>query len=239
MQVARTSTRRAGVASALIVVGGLGFISAVGVYSMVPATKAVRPAQPQEIGAVLILAGIDPESLAAAGFSGTDCDAIFDNAQVYCLQSDRMTDFSLAHKAVNEAKARAVKPPVQGQGDLPTVAQAQGTLDDLREAAFTFLMTGRNPDKTEVLRKIRANKQTWKISEPYLAIDRTDAQWLALRGALAAQRFAARKGIELAQAPAAVIAEADANQTVALAKIDFASNLAGVKQAWDSHTHPQ
>jgi hypothetical protein len=257
MHVARSSSRRAGVVSALVIAGGLAFVGAVGVYSMASANpanptntgagagagaaasgaKPKKPAQPQEIGAVVILAGIDAGSLAAAGFSGSGCDTVFENADVYCLQSDRITDFALAHKALNEAKARAVKPPVQGQGELPTVAQAQGALNDLRENAFTALTAGLDTDKVAKLRKIRANKQTWHISEPYLTVDGTDEQWLALRGALAAQRFAARKGIELDAGPAAVIAAADADQNVSAAKTDYASNLPSVNQAWSTHTH--
>jgi hypothetical protein len=223
-----------------------GTLSASGESTLASAPAAPRaPAQPQEIGAVVILAGIDAESLAAAGFSGVDCDSVFDAAGAYCLQSDRMADFSLAYKALNEAKARCVKPAVlaqgqsvvQGQRDLLTVEQAQGAVDDLREGAFSFMTTGLDADKLTKLRKIRTNKATWHISEPYLTVDRTDAHWLSLRGALAAQRYAARKGVELDQTPAAVIAAADGDETVAAAKSDFASNLPSVKQSWSTHTH--
>jgi hypothetical protein len=247
------SGRRASVTSAILVCAGIAIIGGVAVWSFAGVTKSggaggnpttgsaggsapVRPAQPQEIGAVIILAGIEVDGLAAAGFTGTDVDTIFETASAYCLQADRITQFALAHKAVNEAQARVVKPPVEGQRDLPTVDQAQGTLTDLRDSAYSFLTTGLDAGKLAKLSKIRTNKH-WGLPAPYLVVDRADQDWLSLRGALAAQRAATKHGWDLEQAPAAVIAAADGDGTVSQAKTDFANNRTTVKQTWDGHSH--
>jgi hypothetical protein len=249
MHVARSSNRRAGVLSFIVVGAGLATLGTLGVLSFTSAggsasssgTPAVRPTQPQEIGAVLILSGIDAESLAAAGVSSLGCDGVFDAGSAYCLQADRLGQFQLAHRNLNLAQAVAVKPPTNGGdggggGDAPpTVAQAQGALDDLRNSAFSFLTSGLTTEQIAKLAKIRANKH-WGLPAPYLTVDRTDRQWLALRGALSQQRLCQRTGEQLPEAAAAVIATADADTTVSQAKTDFASGLAAVKQSWENHS---
>jgi hypothetical protein len=251
MHPAHSSSRRAGVLSFVLVGAGLATLGTLGVLSFASSNPAGsagagagsstvrRRAQPQEIGAVLILSGIDAEGLAAAGVSSLACDAMFEAGSTYCLQADRLGQFQLAHRNLNLAQAAAARPPrdgdINGGDPLPTVEQAQGALDDLRNSAFSFLTSGLDAEQIAKLTKIRANKH-WGLSAPYLTVDRTDREWLALRGALSQQRLCQRTGEELPQAAAAVIATADADTTVAQAKTDFASGLTAVKQSWDDHS---
>ncbi|HMN42744.1 MAG TPA: hypothetical protein PKE29_18030 [Phycisphaerales bacterium] len=202
-----------------------------------PSAPAIRPAEPQEIGAILHLLDLTPERLAAAGVSALQCDGLFDAGNAYCIQADRTHEFAVAFKALNQAQARAAKPPVAGDQQLPTVAQAGTNLDNIKRAAFTFLTTGLPPQTVSKLSRIRANAH-WSIDAPYLVVDRTDQQWLALRGALAAKRYSVRSGQHMPAAAAQVLAQADGDPAVALAKADLLGGLAGVRQAWMSHERP-
>lgn len=231
---------RGGVLAGVVAVLAGASVLATGVLVMrpsIPSAPAIRPAEPQEIGAILHLLDLNPERLAAAGVSSLQCDGLFDAGNAYCIQADRTHEFAVAFKTLNQAQARAAKPPAAGDQQLPTVAQARTNLDNIKGAAFSFLTTGLPPQTVSKLASIRANAH-WGIDAAYLVVDRTDEQWLALRGALAAKRYSDRTGQAMPEAPAQVLSQADGDPAVAQAKADLLAGLAGVRQAWMSNERP-
>jgi hypothetical protein len=187
-----------------------------------------------EIAAVLAEAGLDPQSLAAAGASGAQCDRIFDAGLTYCIGEDRIPQFQNAHKALNQAKAKAVNPSAHVDGQPVTVAQAKIALENLQNAAFQFVTSGLDRDQVATLTKIKSNRH-WGLPVKYLVADRTNQEWLALSGALASKRAAAIRGVALAQSVASVISSADSNDAVSQAATRLNTNLDGVSTSW--HTH--
>jgi hypothetical protein len=186
---------------------------------------------------LLSMIDLTPEALAAAGVSNLQCDGIFDAASAYCIQSDRIGQFQLANRNLNAAKAWAVRSPrsTRDDGEPPTVtvAQAKDALADLKQTTFQFVTSGLNPAQVQLLAKIRANSH-WGIPAPYLTVDRTNRQWMALRGALSDKRRAAETGEELSPQTAQVVADAEADPTVATAKASSDSSLNTLKQTWQS-----
>lgn len=227
------------VAGAVVLAGGVAIIHpAVSAGAAgAAAAPAQRKAAPHETAVILRFLELTPERLAAGGVSGLQCDGIFNLGGAYAIQADRMAQFQTAFKNLNQAIDRASKPPKADDRNLPTVAQAQGALEDLKSGAFEFLTNELGPQTKANLAKIRTNAH-WAIAPEYLLSDRSDREWLALRGALAAKRHADRTGDAMPEAATAVLAAADADQTVVRAKQDLGTALLAVRASWTSHERP-
>jgi hypothetical protein len=246
MKRVSASNRRGGVLALALTGVGLLSVGTVAVVSFKStgsgsantASKAPRALQPGEVATVLRLIGITPDAVAASGLTSIECESMFSVASGYCLQAERLTQLQLALRDVNLANNRAVHPsdpgPVNSQGQEITVAQAQTALDNLREAGFSFVTSGLDSRVVAKLAQIRINTH-WGIDAPYLVVARPDPEWLALRGALAAKRHAAKLGLELDAKYVASVAAADANATVAQASLDFANHFAEIRQTWRNH----
>lgn len=231
--------------SLTLAVGTLGLVAvSPSLFAAATTSKMDLEQEPQDpacVGQVLRAAGITPEALAAAGVSALEFDALVDFAQGYCLQADRVAQIQLASKNLNLAKARAVTPPSHSGGNGPggepngqppqTVAQAKTVLDSLTSDAFTFTTGSLPAEKRATLAKIRAN-QHWGLPAPYLVADRTTKQWIALRSALAAKRYADQKHTPLPEQAATVLSEAHADPAITAARSSYDSTLAARKTQW-------
>jgi hypothetical protein len=223
------------IAGAAAIATGVALIRpAVNENTGVAAAPSVRKAAPHETAVILRFLDLSPERLAAAGVSGLQCDEMFNLGTAYSIQADRMAQFSLAYKNLNQAIDRESKPPKEADRNLPTVAQCQVALEDLKTAALGFLTNELSSETKAKLTKIRSNAH-WAIAPEYLLSDRTDQQWLALRGALAAKRFSDRTGNPMPESASQVLATADADQAVVASKAALVTGLQSVKDSWKSH----
>lgn len=245
-------SRRPGGALVLVLVG-VGLVS-VGTFAAVSfkgsprgrvsvgggVTSVPRLIQPGEVATVLHLAGITPEALAAAGAGAAECESIFQTGGAFCLQAERLDQFQIAHRDLNQARNHAVHPeaaaPANASNQAITTAEAQIALDNVSNAAFTFLTTGLDPAVAARLARIKANS-TWGLPAPYLTVNRTDGQWLGLRAALAARAYANSHGLTLDSQPNELLTAAQADGTVAQALQDSAGSLASIRQSWQGHEH--
>lgn len=249
MKSVPSSNRRGGVLALLL--AGLGLLSigtvaavtfnstsSLSASSATSAAKAERKLRPGEIAVVMHLIGITPEALAAAGGTAQTCNQLFDVGMVYCLQSERLDQLQVAHRDVNLASEKAVRPDspgaVDSQGRPVTSAQARIVLNNQEQAGFAFVTTGLDPGINAKLATIKANAH-WGLPAPYLTVERTDEEWLSLRGALVDRRFATQHNTPLDPRVAQILASAEANSTVARALTDSAASLAGVSAAWRVH----
>lgn len=219
--------------------------------SAATSANAVRKVPNKDIALVMRTAGFTPEHLAAAGVTRLEFDGLADAALAYCLQADRVLGFQTAHKNLNIMRANATKVPgkrtvLEGQGVPTTLAQAQGQLDDLKNAAFNFIATELPGDKKAKLASIRANDKH-AVPAYYKVVERTDAQWLELRNALSAKRIADKQSKPCPEQATSVLSAAHGNQTVSACKDGYAAALAIIKDEWaiklprqaqDSGDHP-
>jgi hypothetical protein len=248
-----TSRRRGGIAVAAMAALALAAAGTVAAFSFTGSgttntggsatanskiAKGERKVRPGEVAVVLHLLGIHPEGLAAAGFTGQACDALFDTGMVYCLQAERLDQLQIAHKNVNMASEKAVHPDAPGATDGQdrpiTLEQAHTALADLESAGFTFVTANLDPGIASKLATIKAN-QHWGLPSAYLIVNRSDEQWLALRGALCARRYANQHGLQLEPALVQILADAEGDPTVAQALVDAAGGLGSVTQSWSTH----
>jgi hypothetical protein len=231
----------------LVVLSGLGIatvatVAAIGFRPMAAtstvATKAARKTPPADVATVLRLCGVKPEALAAAGVSSVECNELFDTANVYCLQADRLTQLSLAFASLNQAKEQAVRPGAQNVDAPPmTVAQAQTAVDNLTQTGFDFLTSSLAEGKKAKLVTIRANSW-WSLPVPYLTVNRSERDWIALRGALATKRTLDANSETVPDNVAQIVSVANGDPTVAQAQQDFDAGKDLVKQAWMARERP-
>lgn len=225
------------VAAAVLAAGSVFSVAA-----LTAAGTAERPARsgmvpPHEIAATLTLAGISPESLAAAGVSPLECQGLFDAANAYALGADRLAILREAIGELNRAKEQVVRPPANIR-DIPpdqrvSVAQRQAAVEVLIAQAFDAVTGQLTEGQTARLRSLRANAR-WSIPTPYLVTERSRAQWLELRSALDARALAERRSAEIDPHSAQVLAAADADAATAAARLDLAANREAIQALWDA-----
>jgi len=196
----------------------------------------------------LIRAGLDAKALAAAGVSANAATALVSAANAHLTDHTAALPnadaaFAAARRETDRLK-RLIESGHGAQEDVgnyqtQNTALAAATAD--RDAALAAIVAaataGLASDQKTALARIRAN-QTWKeVGVEFLVVERTEAQWVALRDALAAERIAAAAGDELPQATQTLLATARANGPVAAAHASLGTNLAGLTAAWNAAAH--
>ncbi len=158
-----------------------------------PRAVAVSPAS---VTAAAVLAGLDAESLLAAGVTTSQFATIAGDAAAHV----RDHPANLADRANGP------------------------------QAMFTALTASLTDAQRASLQTIRANRQ-WKVPAAYKLVERTPAQWVTLRDALADEAIAATKHHNLDRAVVAFLAGVRAQPAVANA-LQRANNAASTRSAW-------
>lgn len=112
-------------------------------------------------------------------------------------------------------------------------AQRQTTLDSVFAAATANLTS---PQRA-ALTRIRANRAVDHSKEfpiEFLVVERTEAQWVALRDALANEKQAVKYPDTLNEAAQTLLASARGDASVASARASLTSNLASVTSSWNT-----
>jgi hypothetical protein len=206
------------------------------------------PALVGDLDVKLIRAGLDAGALSAAGVSANAATALVSAANAHLTDHaaalpNADTAFTTARRESDRLK-RLIESGHGSQEDVgnyqtqsATLAAATADRDAALAAIVTAATAGLSSDQKTALARIRAN-QSWKeVGVEFLVVERTEAQWVALRDALAAERIAAAAGDELPQATQTLLATARANESVAAAHASLGTNLAGVTAAWNAATH--
>jgi len=118
----------------------------------------------------------------------------------------------------------------QAEGTLAQATSSRdGYLGGLRTAALATL----TPAQSVLLERIQANR-SWKLPTPYLAEDRSEADWVRLRSALAEKRISEQDEDEvLTDATQTYLAGIDSGNEVATARVLLDANIAAVQTAWN------
>jgi hypothetical protein len=196
----------------------------------------------------LIRAGLDAKALAAAGLSANTVTVLAQATLTHLTANP--TSLSAADTAYAAARResdhlkRLIESGHGSQDDVgnyqtqsATLAAATADRDAALAAIVTAATAGLSSDQKTALARIRAN-QTWKeAGVEFLVVERTEAQWVALRDALAAERIAAAAGDDLPEATQTLLATARVNESVAAAHASLGTNLAGITAAWNAATH--
>ena len=234
---------------------GLAVASALGVVAArpaVPVPKAtalslVPPAgaSTEELRWVLNELGLTAENLAAAGVTAHDVSLVVrDAADGLAASREGLRGAQASFAGVRQAKDAMDRAVQSGQASpkdvaaYPSVLHAcetgQARLRAARKGLWTRCTVRLSEQQRGMIEKIEANA-SWDVSTQYLVVNRTEPQWVQLRDAWAADRFARSQRHETPEAAAAVLSAADGDPAVLVAATNL-GNLAAIKAAWLSAT---
>lgn len=203
-----------------------------------------EPSAADELGSALFMAGIDARALTAVGVSANAVGALIDDVRE--AHATHGAALLVAEESMAQARVAsdALRRKIQGGTASPedvTAYHAQTqALATATAAKETALAACRAPleaalDNTQraQLARLRANA-SWQLPTEYLLVDRTEAQWIALRDALANEKIAPRHGESISQEQASILASARSHADVAAAKTRLSTQLAQVESAMHS-----
>jgi len=98
---------------------------------------------------------------------------------------------------------------------------------------FTAATSSLTSNQRAALVTIRANK-AWSFPEEYLVVNRSEADWIALRDALANERIAVDLPDTLSQTCQALLAAVRADPAVSFASTSVETSLTQVTSAWNT-----
>jgi hypothetical protein len=196
----------------------------------------------RELQATLHRVSLKTKHLAAAGLSGLQVATLFENAETFLQENSvalEMTDStaSTAHENVLQLRQLIVSGKAT-QEDVNSLNSAATSLQN-KESARDQILQGLFEAATEdlsaqvqtTLTTIRANAD-WELPVEFLTVNRTEAQWIQLRDALAAERISQKRNYELESDVSAFLAEARSNPSVSTAAANLQANSVAVHAAW-------
>ena len=185
-----------------------------------------------------------PRALAAAGVS---VNSILPTLQA---AADQMNGAPTALASADESYATArgaadaLATKIQGgkasQEEIASYPAAKTALESAEAARlsvidgyFTAATANLTSNQRTALITIRANK-AWGFPEEYLVVERTDAQWLALRDALSVERQAIELPDMASEAAASLLTTFRADPAVSFASTSVQTSLTQITSAWNT-----
>jgi hypothetical protein len=197
---------------------------------------------PHEVEVAIRRAGLTPERLAAAGVGAQQVTAMVVAARTYL--SDHQGDLDAADSTGGAARAerdrlqRLLESGLATENDIAALGAAQTQLDSaeaardvILEGLYAAATSGIGGEARAALVMLKAGS-VWDLPTPYLAIERSQTQWVALRDDLANLRIAAQLGEEPDPGCEDDVMDANADPAVSAASTNLANNLTDVSQAW-------
>lgn len=194
-----------------------------------------------------IRAGLDAKALAAAGMSAPGVSPLVSAVNTYLLAHP--ADLSSADEAYGNARRevdRLQRLIQSGQGTQEDVTAYQTQKAALtaatsqRAAALNAIFEAGTAGLTQgqrlALTKIRSNRN-WEVAIEFLPVERSGADWVRVREALANERISAGDGVVLDPAVASQLAIWRADPAVASATTSLGTNLPAVTSAWNAAMH--
>lgn len=194
----------------------------------------------------LIRLSLDAPSLAAAGISAQSVPQVVGAMREQLATSSGLLntldiEIGQAQNAVDQLERR-IRAGTDNEGDLQTLASARTALATATSSRTTLLTTlttaavaGHNETARARLEAIRSSS-AWELGTEYRVVARTEAEWVALRDALAHERWATSHNYELDPEPAALLAQVRNDQAVAAAISNIQANGPAVLAAWNTAT---
>ena len=214
----------------------------------IPAKKAgarttVLPL-PTDFKVKLLSAGLSPRALAAAGVSQSSIlatlQAAADQMNAAPIALDNAEETRATARNAADALARKIQSGKASQEEIASYpaaaialaaaeAACQSVLDNYFSSAISNLPVGQRT----ALTNIRANR-AWGLAEEYLVVNRSEAEWIALRDALANERIAVDLPETLSPSAQALLSTVRATPAVAASLTASQTNLPAISTAWNT-----
>lgn len=200
-----------------------------------------------EDAALMIRVGLGADALTAVGVRGADVASIVAAALAYEAQGPALGSLDASYaqaKTTVDRLRRLVRSGRGSQEDVSTLAQAKTDLENAESARQAHInamraagMAGTSAGVRAAVETIYAN-QSWRLPTVYLVKDRAQADWVALRDALATKRISENYGEPFDQAAQDTLAGVDAETEIATAKVNLDTYMAAVQTAWNEAVTP-
>jgi hypothetical protein len=195
-----------------------------------------------EVMATMAQLGLDPEALAASGVTAdqvpqlvADLRTAMAGAETGLIAADGACVKAQQSQSALEEDVRAGRGGAQALSSLKSAraaaAAAVSARDTLLESEFVAATASLGNAQTTALRAIRRNR-LWQLPMEYAAVDRTEAQWVALKDALAGERIAAARGTSPSGAAHDLFTSASNDNAVSTARSRLQASGPAVKNAW-------
>lgn len=207
-------------------------------------TEPPPPPVHTELGFKLSRAGLGAEPLAALGLGSAEVKAVVEAAEAHIALDP--TALEEAEEAYEDAKkrydvlARKVQSGRASQAEISECQQARTSCESAEAACTAILdgmfeagVAGLSSANLELLATIRANRK-WALPVQFLVEDRTEREWVDLADALDTRRIHQNYGEPFPQAVQSALAQEEAVSTVATAKVNLDTYLAGVQTTWNA-----
>lgn len=215
------------------------------VAAQIPGAPAAVTITAVEKHVALRHAGLDAQTLAAAGLSSAAATTLgqaaaqhlasnypaLRAAEAACATARRESDRLL--RLIQAGKATSAEVAAHATAKT-ALTNAEGTRDAALTALFQAATAGLTQQQRALLSTIRANAANREVPVPYRTLTRTKQEWLQLRDDLASERISLKQGTELFAPGQARLAAVRANATFASANTALATNLAAVTTAMNT-----
>lgn len=191
------------------------------------------PLDDQFIVSLLPRLSLEARALAAAGVSAEGATALSLRVRAFAAARDVKSELETLTRAANRSSSGPTDPNSPPSGGTTVEQQRQAARDgitDLLDETWTDAVSVLPEAQRELLRAIRTNAQS-DLPMEYRVVQRTTAATIALRTALAEQRFAASRGGSPSAETASLISAAEADPRVSDARSNLAINFAAIEQA--------
>lgn len=187
------------------------------------------------------LLGLTPEVMAVAGVDAAGAtQVVHDLADYLATNGPALAELLRQSTVASRAADRSRLSTTAGQTaatETAAAAVAASSLAQQRtaamEAAFAAATASLSEAQRATIRRARANKTKWEVPLKYLAAERAEAQWLALRNAVNHVRQAYLAGRTPDPTALSLIASVDAEADTVLADTR-ATALPTVRQAFEA-----
>jgi len=194
--------------------------------------------------ATLTRVSLDPQALSAAGLSTGEVSELVSDAYAYLAQnptelSSADADYADARRDVDSLrrKAKSGLATAEEVTDLAAAKTALAAATSARDAALDGLFDAAVADlsqaKQDLLANIRKNRG-WGFACCYLVADRSEADWVKLRDALANEKISAKLGEAADPSCSSFLGSVKGETAVSAAIVAQGSGLSGVKGAWNT-----
>lgn len=199
---------------------------------------------PNDFAVTMIRAGLDADALAAVGVSAngvvnvlqpaadainnapsalSTADAAFAAARV---ESDRLQRLIQSGRGSSEDVTSY-------QTQSAVLATATSQRQSVLDGYFTAAIAGLSSDQRTQITRLRANR-SWNLPLEFLVVNREQAEWVAVRDALANERISAKLGESPDESAQASLTTWRAVSAVSTAKSNLDANRATVRAAWNT-----
>ncbi len=207
-------------------------------------SQGAATASVASLDVALTRAGLDPRTLAAAGVSGAQVSALTAAAAAHIAQAPdalRSADQAYAQARVeHDALERKVASGLASSGEIASLASARAALDSARALRVSRLSALYEAGASVLSSEQRTRLSTLRANAgkpgpiEFKAVERTEAEWLSLRKALANERISAQCGDQPHAGCQSLLSSARSNASVAAAKSACDTNLAAIQSAWST-----